>query len=254
MKRPKKEKGSVRLDAVPMLPERIWQEIGSYSGQKWALPKNRTPLENLIGIEETNNLYGMTNSAEQNIHLHDLLFAKLRDENEQVRDASIEWIVTDWGGIISDSDTHKGWYKELKTYSELEVAAFIKKYYDDRVASWSKVLAFADSQNYAIYDARVAMSLNVILDKVGYKDRFYMFGTRIKNYEEVFSHMRQHVHTKYIGKQPFYMGYQEYILLLKAMVAQGLASDILNIEMRLFASADALADDYIQKHGVVLKS
>ena len=133
----------------------------------------------------------------------------------------------------------------------MEVAAFIEKYYSDRVASWSKVLAFADYENHAIYDARVAMSLNVILDKVGYKDRFYMFSTRIDKFGEIFSHMKQYVGNQYAGRQPFYMGYNEYILLLKSMVAEGFAKDILDIEMRLFASAGALADEYDQKYGVV---
>ncbi len=251
MRRPKKDKGSIRLDAVPMLPNRIWNEIGNYSGQQWALPKDRTPLETLIGVAETNNLYGITNSAQQNIHLRSLLLDKLKDPAESVRNAAIQWIVSDWGGIISESDKHKSWGKELKTYSEMEVAAFIEKYYSDRVASWSKVLAFADYENHAIYDARVAMSLNVILDKVGYKDRFYMFSTRIDKFGEIFSHMKQYVGNQYVGRQPFYMGYNEYILLLKSMVAEGFTKDILDIEMRLFASAGALADEYDQKYGVV---
>jgi len=54
-------------------------------------------------------------------------------------------------------------------------------------------------------------------------------------------------------KNQEYIGYLDYLDLLKAIDTKNLAMNILDAEMRLFANAYNLADDYIQKYGIVIK-
>ncbi len=128
---------------------------------------------------------------------------------------------------------------------------FIRKNYQYRIASWSKVLAFADSAKYAIYDARVVMSLNTILDDTRYQQRFYMPPPSSEKLPKSFSNIKKHVKNLYPNKQPKYLGYFEYLNLLNAIVNKKLANNILEVEMCLFANGMDFAKKYAAKYGLV---
>lgn len=247
---PKTDIVRFRLDLIPNLVERIWYEIGDYKGHDWDLPKDQSLLEKIVGAAETNKVYNITNSAEQNIYLRTLLSNPLKDEDYAVRLAAIEWVVYDWGNVRGSSQKHEMWPKELKQYDPQDIETFIAKNYKDRIASWSKVLSFADSATYAIYDAWVAMSLNALLDKAGYKQRFYMPPPSSPKLVKLFSNIKDHVGKQYAGKIPTYLGYFDYLDLLNFIVNNGLAKDILEVEMRLFAKGNELAQEYAKKYGI----
>ena len=250
MSDPQKDIVRFRLDLIPNLVEKIWYEIGDYEGHDWDLPKDQSLLEKIVGADETNKLYAISNSAEQNIYLRTLLSKPLKHEDYAVRLTAIEWVVYDWGNVRGSSQKHEKWPNELKQYDPQDIETFIAKKYKDRVASWSKVLSFAESETYAIYDARVAMSLNALLDKAGYKQRFYMPQPSSQKLFKLFSNIKDHVGKQYAGRRPRYLGYFDYLDLLKAIVSKGLAKNILEVEMRLFAKAYELAQEYAKKYGI----
>ncbi|WP_396190583.1 hypothetical protein [Flavobacterium sp.] len=253
MSKKKEDVVRFRLDLVPNLAEKIWNEIGTYANQQWDLPENKELLTSIAGAEETEKLYALTDSAARNVELRALLSKPLKDYDFGRRLRAIEWVVYDWGNVRGKSEKHELWPKQLQNYEPEVITNFILENYQDRIASWSKVLAFADSAAYAIYDARVVMSLNVILDKLGHKQRFYMPSASSDKFNQVFSHIKAETAKVYANKTPVYMGYIDYLDLLNAIVRKRLAIDILEVEMSLFANAYDLAEEYIRKYAIVIK-
>jgi hypothetical protein len=138
----------------------------------------------------------------------------------------------------------------LKKFEPKVIDDFIAKNYKDRIASWSKVLGFAQSETYAIYDARVVMSLNATLDNTIYKGRFYMPPPSSDKLKPLFSNIKKHVADHYKNKQVNYMGYFDYMDLLNAFVDRGLALNVLEAEMKLFAHGMTFAAQYAARNNL----
>jgi hypothetical protein len=241
-----------RLPHIDELADQIWPHIGTYKDDDWDLPKKRLSLENLIGADKTNDLYDMTSKAAQNIRLRSLVTDFIKSKNLAVRLAAIKFVVVNWGSIPKGVDNLEKWLNLFKNFEPDVIERFITDKYNHRVASWSKVLAFADSENYAIYDARVVMSLNTILDGLNHSRQFYMPSTRIKTIRKNFNFMKKQVlMLKMTSEKKLpYLGYFDYIDLLKAMVAKGLAVNILDIEMRLFSRSKHFEEIYSEKYNI----
>ena len=111
----------------------------------WNIPKT-------LFDEEPLNIPG--SSFEANVKLKLLLNNKWHSEPD-VRKKIVEWIISDWGGIRSNSKNtiHKYFLHSLENTPPTPLTG---------IASFSKVLAIKDPLKYAIYDARVAVSLNAI--------------------------------------------------------------------------------------------
>jgi len=232
----------------------IWSLIGNYDQQNWEVPKDRQLLASIAGDAVTNTFYDITNSKVQNIALRNLLRDPLHSADTKKRNAAIRWIVYDWGNIPpqaeGEEDRLYAMCSEFTDYADEEVNDFAKKYKGDRIASWSKVLAFAESERYAIFDARVAMSLNYILDEIDFPRKFIMPSAISDPLNDIFSTIREKVNLHYQRKKLSYMGYMEYTQLLRNFVAMGLAQNVLEAEMRLFANGEINANKYAAKHGL----
>ena len=228
----------------------ICKEISSYSfaDHTWEVPEDLTPLATIVGSAEVAKLDAVTDSAEKNILLRSILSKPLKAPNHELRLAAMEWVVYDWGHVRQAiSEKHKTWPKALGNYSEDTVASFIAERYEDRVASWSKVLAFADASKYAIYDARVAMTLNAMVDEINYPNRFYLPEPSSTVLKQIFQDIRDFVRSK-DDKVQKYIGYFDYMKLLHEIVKRGAAKNVLEVEMKLFASAYEYAEKYSKKY------
>lgn len=242
------------LAETPFVFDHICKELASYEGQKWSIPEDLTSLTALVGAAEVEKLTAITDSAEQNIYLHNMLSNTLKHTNSSIRLAAMEWVVYDWGRVRRRAtDSHKSWPKDLGLYRDEVVENFIYDNYQIRVASWSKVLAFAVPSKYAIYDARVAMSLNAMLDEVNYFHRFYMPPASSPALEKVFDHVKDEARALSVDKFPKYIGYFEYMKLLNALVAKGIAKNVLEVEMKLFANAYRYARQYSDDYDLKIK-
>jgi hypothetical protein len=230
----------------------ICNAISSYSfaGHKWDVPDDLTPLAAIVGATEVAKLNAVADSAEKNILLRSILSKPLKDPNKELRLAAMEWVVYDWGHVRQAiSEKHKTWPKALGNYSEDTVEIFIAERYEDRVASWSKVLAFADASKYAIYDARVAMTLNAMVDEINYPNRFYLPEPSSTVLKKIFQDIRDFVRNK-DDKVQKYIGYFDYMKLLREIVKRGAAKNVLEVEMKLFASAYEYAEKYSKKYNL----
>ena len=245
--------GTHVFEAVPGLLDAIWNEITSYQGQKWGLPKSKKSLESLIGKNKTEKLYGITDTKLQNVHLRKLLVDTLVDSSNVIRIKAMDWIVVNWGRIPKGREAHKEWVLQLKNYDDASVENFIKSKNNERVSSWSKILAFYDSEKYAIFDTRVAISLNTIFDKLGYDHSFFMPQSRDEELNDLFRSIRKHVGEKYEGERPKYLGYSDYLRLLKSLHKKYPSSNILDLEMRLFANSERLGKEFAKKYDISYK-
>lgn len=149
------------------------------------------------------------------------------------------WIISEWGGIRGNKKSTL--QKYIDRIQAGDVPLELKG-----VASYSKILSFVNPEKYAIYDARVAISLNAIqlLSKQKYGLAFrYLPGrnTALKRF-------REHPRTAYQAlidsgwrsMQPDDT-YTTYLELLRTALENLTSSNLYHLEMSLFADAENLA-------------
>lgn len=187
-----------------------------------------------------------TNKFKQNIALKININKMLREDVKR-RNEIANWIIYNWGGIRSnDTKTIKRFVAML----DVENSPTPLK----GVASYSKLLAFYDLERYAIYDARVAVSLNAIQIIAGVTDGVafpYVSGrnniTGHAGKKIGFSCLKKFspaelckIPSKWI-KIENDAAYVVYIELLKNLKRQLTRNEIYTMEMALFSQAELLA-------------
>jgi len=136
------------------------KSMNRFTGKIDALYKWNIPPLKEFGFEPKG-----VSPYEKTIELRKWFKARLIAGNDNYEDLC-KWIVKDWGGI--------------KTGKDENLMASILNAFDihngngvnfnfERIASWSKALAFQFPETRAIYDVRVIYSLNWLLLKVGSK-------------------------------------------------------------------------------------
>jgi hypothetical protein len=153
------------------------------------------------------------------------------------------WIIKDWGHINRGLQEVPEWMQAFGDFNEMNVTAFIATIGTKRISSWSKLLAFANHENHAIYDARTSVALNCALRNLGDSRQFDMpdsqnktiKGARRRLLDDVPEPMRP-------------VEYTDYIELLKTVVACNLSNSILSAEMVLFANAPHAAQQFVTEH------
>ena len=128
-------------------------EFGISSVESYEWPKKGLTLEDLLKKYDPRLRISGANNYEKNVALKQLLSDQCQDDQVDLMKLS-EWIIKDWGGIRTLS-------KNMENYVN---HAIMKSYPSDLmgVASYSKLFAMFYPREFAIYDARVAVSLNII--------------------------------------------------------------------------------------------
>jgi hypothetical protein len=176
---------------------------------------------------------GFTRRAALADKLRPLLLAKGRADVI----TAAKWIVKDWGGIRGGDDSRfECWLKAWAGFRDEAVQGFISKE-PSGPSSWSKILAFARAERFAIYDARVVASLEIAFrgDREAKRFRFDFspWASRNAAIREALRNVRNQC------QEP--LRYRDYLALLGrfAMIEPGLS--LARAEARLFAAADELA-------------
>lgn len=128
-------------------------EFGISSVESYEWPKKGLTLDDLLKKYDPRLRISGANNYEKNVALKQLLSDQCQDDQVDLMKLS-EWIIKDWGGIRTLS-------KNMENYVN---HAIMKSYPSDLmgVASYSKLFAMFYPREFAIYDARVAVSLNII--------------------------------------------------------------------------------------------
>ncbi|WP_170325427.1 hypothetical protein [Ruegeria arenilitoris] len=155
-----------------------------------------------------------------------------------------KWVVSDWGGIKGNKPATIANYVEA--ICEGRYPSEIKG-----VASYSKILSFMDPSEFAIYDARVAISLNAIqlLQREKHGTAFtYLPGRNTKL--QIFRKLppTQRSALLQTGWSPLASNdcYAFYLSTLKRVRSELGSAQLYKLEMSLFADAEELAGRYIE--------
>lgn len=194
----------------------------------WCINENHLP-KNII-LPDGNNFIKNISLKEQ---LH---FAWKNEKNESIKGDLIEFYIVKWGGIKTNG------VASLNAYRTYNAEKLILKG-SQGVASWSKALVVHDWNNYAIFDARVSCSLNIlqILSNNETKILFPILSSRNNLIIEGNSKIKEISRIENWSRLSNRIFYEEYIQLLKS-VAKELNTNISTIEMLLFAKAEVLVN------------
>lgn len=223
----------------------LWDYVDR--GEKFPWPRSQKGKEklsqsiaSLISNDEVRSELNMLEKDAFNLRIRELISPKLL-EGKADQSAHIgKWIVRDWGGIRNGNEAISQWVKQLGAFEAENIDKFTNEMGVRRISSWSKILAFSDPVNHAIYDARTAVALNCGLHDLGIDCRFAMPLSQNK----AIIAARPLLSPKQHGQE---FGYMPYIDLLKAIANEcGLRNDILKVEMTLFANAPSIAKTFVE--------
>ena len=223
------------------LPLEIWHNFDKQREFSWKLQGAAlASLKTIIPRPEDLHAIDCENLSEANRRLRSLVSPILKGGDPHQAKALARWIVSEWGGIRRNAEAIPAWVDHMIPFTSSSVHDFVNKQGFNRISSWSKILAFANPDQDAIYDARTAVALNCGLWKLGDNRRFHMpksRNTSVKLAQE-----------KLANKQSKEcLGYFEYIEFLKESVNAGIFPDILSAEMCLFSNAPQISDIFMDK-------
>lgn len=204
---------------------------------QWRLPE--LPFGSL-------NLEPGTSNFEANVVLKHFLNKQWREGNRSERIELANWIVKDWGGIRGGNPNAISGYVDQINSNGFE---FLFR----RVASYSKILAVADMNRFAIYDQRVAVALNAIQLLAGVRDGIAFHMPKGRN-----SVVGDSVNRRGFAEQPEYKvrrlaldygwmlvprdeTFKTYINTLRAVQIRLERKAFYELEMVLFANAEKVA-------------
>ncbi len=222
------------------LAPRIWDLLPN-AAYEWNVSKEAADkLDALIGRVSPSQA-SPSGALDENLALRKRIVPFLRNGDVGLQANLISWIVRDWGQIKGGSSRSKpdpfvGWARELQSFTPQVIDAFIIEHGVDRIASWSKVLAFADADAYAIYDTRVAVTLNLALTALGEDCRFFRPESQNRRVSQT---------AAFVGRHPKPLGYLDYLALLRA-VGRSHGESLLSAEVQLFSLAPGLADRFVK--------
>ena len=197
-------------------------------------------------FDGSSNVYSGSN-FEANVALKKDL-SKRWQEEPHIREEITKWIISEWGGIRGNrKSTLNNYYRQSLQKSP---ATPLKG-----IASFSKVLAVKDPENYAIYDARVAVSVNAV-QIIAKTDKGVAFpylagrnnitGNTTSKPRRGFSTMNE-VSVKTLTSSPTFWSkvrkdgaYEIYTNALK-QISTELQTPLFYLEMALFSQAEELA-------------
>jgi len=195
----------------------------------WKVDESKIPTDIKLPI---GNHYFKNISLKEELHKAWKLESDTKKKGE-----IIEYYIKVWGGIPSNSEYSMNDYMNSSPDSLIEHG---KK----GIASWSKALVIHNPEKYAIFDARVSISLNCLQIKYDIKNKvlFPMIGSRNKTItkgQKMIKSISKQDNWQKVNKSTFYIDY----LKLLSNVANSRNTSIASVEMLLFAKAEILVNE-----------
>ncbi len=156
------------------------------------------------------------------------------NDSREIRYELLHYYMVIWGGIKSNSE------ESLNRYVDSTPEELVNNGVSG-IASWSKALCVHNPEKYAIYDARVSISLNAlqVINNVDDKKLFPLLPSQNKLISATNRHFNENIidnNWGVIGNNEFY---KEYLALLQLLSVK-LKVSIYTIEMFLFSEAETL--------------
>jgi hypothetical protein len=212
----------------------IWKRFCNGAQYSWRLgAAAETTLAKLVAPGDLTRIMGRNDAFARREALKIALRPALTGHEAHKREEAAAWIIREWGGIRRLGEgTLRCWLDRLGRFQPECISAFIDAEGMLRISSWSKLLAFA-SDDYAIYDARVALACTLALRDNGIRDAFFPIPAG-----------RNRVVAAALARLPTTgrpLSYRDYLTLLRRFVAGRLAPSIAAAEAHIFANAVPMA-------------
>lgn len=239
--------GKYLFHLIEGLPQLLWSRVAApMNDDDWRLSTLQAQtLRNLIGDAAYQSVRSKASNIDQSRQLRVEIAPLLTSPSYRQKGELCQWIVRDWGRIRRRGVHEVAlWPMEFGCFEPENVQRFIRKRRGkSRISSWSKVLAFALPDHYAIYDSRNALALNVLLQETRVPNRFFMPSGQGENPPPALVYVKERLKALYGEKNIKWAGYEEYNALLRAMAAVG-GIDLLGTEMRLFSHSGTIAQSW----------
>lgn len=208
-------------------------------------------------IEGFSDAYSSEANYADNVAFKNYLHKRWHQSSSKVEKLHLaQVIVSDWGGVKSNKP------ETLERYVD-EIAKDNPKTPIKGVASYSKIFSIVHMKEYAIYDARVAVSLNALQYINGVEGSMafnYISGrnniTGNEEKKQGFAHTAPFTKACLIKKGwtriPRDDTYAAYLSLLKQCLKSLPTCELYDLEMALFANAEKLCEEAAKKAGVSL--
>lgn len=220
------------------MAERWWR----IKGEKL---KRLQAISDFLGHPELKKFLGQLDTTlpeDQNYQVRLTLSPILKNSHKNQNYETPLWIVKNWGGIGRiATKSIENFMADLDGFDDISIQNFIKKHGWNRISSWSKLLAFYDCKNHAIYDARTSIALNCALDDLERSEQFYMPVSRNVEIKKAYDYFRL--------KQAEFHGYEAYLTLIKQIAAIK-DKEPLHIEMAIFANAPDIAKEFMRQKAI----
>jgi hypothetical protein len=169
------------------------------------------------------------NQYHQNVYLKQRLHQLWQDGIDETKISLVHYYISTWGSVRRNSPENIKFYALQSPDELIELGT-------KGVASWSKALCVQNPHRYAIYDARVAVSLNAlqIINKTDSPQLFPILMGQNKRVNKAGQIISDHAFKnkwQKLGADKFYKRYLEII----SEAATQLNCDIYTVEMLLFA-------------------
>lgn len=223
----------------------LWRSLNLGDIYEWEVKANKQiHLRDLVKLLPIEVFIGEAGTVNRRLRAY--LSSHLRGRDAALRSNLASWIISSWGGIrTNDKKTIDQYINSLGNFSPNDVETFVRTKGTKGISSWSKLLAFANCQKYAVYDSRTAVAINCALSNLGMDIAFAMPPGRGRHIKEASLKLRRQRMQK--GIRGNWIQYTHYISLLESFVAlesPTAPKDILAAEMVIFANAPKVAQHF----------
>lgn len=196
---------------------------GICSDYRWPIKEDYLP--DGIKLDHANNYVQNVKLKHQ---LHDLFTAGQNQQQLEI----ITYYIKKWGHIYGNKE------ETLRTYNENDCEDIINTKQTKGIASWSKALCVRDPKKYAIFDARVSATLNLLLLENTETDE-KLFFPRLPSRNSTIRKINQHIQESRVSYRSNRVVYREYMSLIHN-AANHVGTDIQTVEMILFSHPEGL--------------
>lgn len=236
---------------MPWTPEQaaeIWRLVNLGEPYAWSIRKAAVgKLLDMLGPQCPAGIDrdGYASAPGEALTFRASLARVVRNLEDEERRPLAFWIVRDWGGIHAVTDaTLDDYLRRLRAFDDDSIWGVSDEFGIKGISSWSKLVAFARPDHFAIYDTRTSVALNCALLTLNDRRRFAMPRGRnvgINNAQDLLAAQARGVER---------LGYREYLCLLRAFVTLDAVHNpprtLLEAEMVVFANAPRAARLFLQ--------
>ncbi|MRT01552.1 hypothetical protein GJQ57_23185 [Ralstonia pickettii] len=201
----------------------------------WSFNENTVPL----GIRALGKDW-----FEKNLALKTALHEAWLNSTDGDRRRICDWYIQTWGGIRRNTE------ENLCLYGTGDEESILARGVRG-MASWSKALTIRNPNTFAIADARTCISLNAIQLLADAPDiRIFPSlpsrNSRVPRAQRVVSRLRAERKLRSVESRGCYLKYNKLLIDVANAVGRGVTNQM--VEMLLFAQADKLSEDLINRH------